>query len=248
MHPIVQYPVYTGIHADFMVKSSASFTSQVTAMQTRTTFLVFPLSLLLAVFAGSVFGEEVLLEDYESGGDFEPGDWANSFEDSMGNRNASHDGGDFAVVDWATKWSGLPSHGPVEDYSRFTTFQVDVMVEKGQPVQEGSNFYFQLMNETDAGYAYWEKFVPQEKVPADGKWHRIKFRIDTMSKGHGDGGQPPTDFRTINGTVCGMTFDDEDDDKFKMKRANFDNLTLSDENISETTVTDSPKTVESVTR
>lgn len=192
--------------------------------------------------AATSTAEEVLLEDYEGGGAFSPAEWANTFEDADGNANGAHDAGKFAAVQWATKWSGMPSTGPTKDLSRFKTFQVDVMVEKGEPVEEGSNFYFQLLNETSAGYSYWEIFVPQTKVPADGKWYRVKFPLDRMDKGHGDGGDPPEDFTTIMGTTCGMTFDEEAD-QFKLKRANFDNLTLSDDVVTETKVAPSPKTV-----
>jgi hypothetical protein len=211
-------------------------------MPNRTT-LPFILVLFSALyFNQSCFAEELLLEDYEGGGLFAPADWANSFADSEGNSNSAQDAGKFAVVQWATQWSGIPSNGSARDVSRFNTFQVDVMVEKGQPVEEGSNFYFQLLNETSQGYSYWEIYVPQSKVPADGKWHRVKFQLSRMDKGHGDGGDAPTDFKTTNGTVCGMTFD-EQDDKFKMKRASFDSVTLTDEEITETTVAASPKTV-----
>ena len=187
---------------------------------------------LLAASFNNVVAEELLLEDYQHGGCFEPSDWANSFEDSEGNRNAAEDQGEYAVVHWATKWSGMPSNGTVHDFSRFKTFQVDVMVEKGQPVEDGANFYFQLINQSDVGYSYWEAFVPQSKVPADGKWYRVQFPLTMMDEGHGDGGDPPKDFSTVTGTVCGMTFDDEPD-QFKMKRANFDNLTLNDKKVSE---------------
>ena len=186
--------------------------------------------------------DELILEDYEGGGEFDPGPWANSFKDSEGNTNSARHKDSVAIVHWATKWSGLSSTGPVVDVSKFTTFQVDVMVEKGQPVQDECYFFFQLLNKTSRGYSYWEVYVPQNLVPADGKWHRVKFPLSRMDKGYGDGGVPPGDFKTIFGTQCGMTFD-EPEDQFKFKRANFDNLTLTDEEITETTVKLSPKTV-----
>jgi hypothetical protein len=106
-------------------------------------------------FVSQTYAEEVLLEDYEGGGLFSPADWANTFSDGAGNENAAKAEGGCAVVDWATQWSGLPSMGPSEDFSKMKTFQADVMVEKGQPNEEGANFYFQLGNETSAGYSYW---------------------------------------------------------------------------------------------
>lgn len=211
-------------------------------MLIRTTLPILLILFAVLYSTPSCIAEELLLEDYESGGLYEPADWANSFADAEGNSNSARDTGKFAVVQWATKWSGIPSNGAARDVSRFKTFQADVMVEKGQPVEAGSNYYFQLLNETLQGYSYWEIYVPQSMVPANGKWHRVKFQLSRMDNQHGDGGDPATDFRTINGTVCGMTFD-EDDDKFKVKRASFDNVTLTDEVITETTVAESPKSV-----
>ena len=84
------------------------------------------------------------------------------------------------IKEWATKWSGMPSTGESTDLSRFVTFQVDVMVPKDQPVEKGANFYFQLLNQTDQGYSYWELFVPQVLVPADGQWHQVRFYEESM--------------------------------------------------------------------
>ena len=204
-------------------------------MKNRITLPLAVMLLSIVLQLATASAEERLLEDYENGGAFRPTDWANAFQDADGNQNGAIDAGKFAMVQWATKWSGLPSTGPTQDCSRFTAFQVDVMVEKGEPVEDGSNFYFQLLNQTSQGYSYWEIYVPQPKVPADGKWYRVRFPLARMDKGHGDGGDPPADFKTINGTVCGMTFDEEED-KFKLKRASFDNITLTDDEIKETIV------------
>jgi hypothetical protein len=133
-------------------------------------------------------------------------------------------------VSWGTKWSGIPSTGESKDFSKFKTYVVDVMVEKGQPVEENANFYFQLINQSDIGYSYWEVFVPQTMVPADGRWHQVRVPINTMVKGSGDGGEDPEDFTTIIGTCNGMTFD-ETGDKFKFKQAFFDNVKLSTESV-----------------
>ncbi|QDT09144.1 hypothetical protein [Planctomycetes bacterium K23_9] len=186
--------------------------------------LVFSLLTPLAV------GEEKLLEDFQYGGCFSVADWANTFEDADGRANEAIVSSKVARVSWATKWSGIPSTGESHDFSKFKTYQVDVMVEKGQPVEENANFYFQLINQTDAGYSYWEVFVPQTMVPADGQWHRVQVPIKSMVKGSGDGGEDPSDFTTIIGTCSGMTFD-ETGDKFKFKRAFFDNVTLSTESV-----------------
>ena len=175
--------------------------------------------------------EEVLLEDYQYGGCFAPADWANTFSDGKGNQNATKSAKGVAVVDWATQWSGLPSNGEIQDFSKFKTFQADVRVAEGEPVESGSNFYFQLLNESAQGYSYWEAFVPQEKVPADGKWYRVRFPLARMAKGFGDGGEAPADFTTIAGTCCGMTFDETENDLYQPKQAHFDNLVLSDEEV-----------------
>ncbi|MFK8111082.1 MAG: hypothetical protein AB8B91_02715 [Rubripirellula sp.] len=198
-------------------------------------------ALLVGVFCSPSYAEDLLLEDYSGRGIFQMATWANSFEDPEGNQNSAKVEGKVAVVDWATKWSGLPSNGPAEDVSRYKTFQVDVMVEKGQPNEEGSHFYFQLLNETDAGYSYWELFVPQSKVPADGKWYRVRFPMSEMVTGFGDGGDAPTNFDSIIGTTCGMTFDEEN--KFKLKRARFDNVFLTIEKVDGIEVKPSPDTV-----
>ncbi|NND97085.1 MAG: hypothetical protein HKN47_07140 [Pirellulaceae bacterium] len=202
--------------------------------------VIFSCILLLAL--GSVNADELVLEDYQGGGEFQVADWANSFADPEGNRNSAIQSDQRAVVTWATKWSGLPSNGEAIDASTYTTFQADVMVPKDQPAQEGTNFYFQLLNEGDVGYSYWEAYVPQTLVPSDGKWYRIEFPIKSMATGHGDGGEKPTDFKTINGTVCGMTFD-EDGSKFKLKKALFDNLTLTTNVVKKATASPSPKSV-----
>ena len=209
-------------------------------MTSRYPVLSFILTTMLTFFASSLVAEEVVLEDYQGGGVFEPADWGNSFEDAKGNVNKAAVEGGVAVVDWATKWSGQPSSGTAQDFSKLKTFQVDVMVAKDQPVQTGSNFYFQLTNETDQGFSYWELFVPQEKIPADGKWYRVQFPMSRMDKGHGEGGELPTDFKTVHGTVCGMTYDDEVD-QYTMKQASFDNVTLADKPVEEITITVIPK-------
>ena len=211
-------------------------------MSNQTTRLL-PAFLLSVASMLPVFAEEVLLEDFQYGGTFDVADWANAFTDSDGNQNAAFDDGDFALVRWATKWSGIPSTGTAADFSKFKTFQVDVMVEKGQPVEDEANFYFQLLDETDQGYAYWETFVAQNKVPADGKWYRVQFPISTMVGSAGDGAEKPTDFKTIMGCCCGMTFDPEGENKFKFKRAFFDNVTLSTEAVDGPVVKPSPKSV-----
>lgn len=202
-------------------------------MQHSATARFFAILLSVCWITPGTFAEEVLLEDYQYRGCFSPADWANSFSDGKGNANAAKQADNVAVVDWATQWSGLPSNGETKDFSKFKTFQADVRVAKGQPVEEGSNFYFQLLNESDRGYSYWEAFVPQDKVPADGKWYRVRFPLTMMAKGFGDGGEAPTDFSTINGTVCGMTFDEKDNDVYQPKQAHFDNLILSDDKLSE---------------
>ena len=187
---------------------------------------------LFALFASPSFAEELLLEDYSYGGEFSPEDWANRFTDKEGNQNSAEQENKTAVVHWATKWSGLPSTGSEIDVTKFKSFQADVMVAKGQPVEDESNFYFQLLNKIDQGYSYWEAFVPQNKVPADGQWHRVTFAISKMVAASGDGGENPSDFKTIYGTTCGMTYD-EDGSKFKYKEASFDNLKLLTDEVEE---------------
>ena len=197
-------------------------------------------ALCLAVLASSLPAEEILLEDYQYGGCFSVADWANTFADSDGRANESTVSSKVASVSWATKWSGIPSTGEAKDFSEYKTFQVDVMVEKGQPVEDEANFYFQLVDQSDVGFAYWEVFVPQSKIPADGQWYRIQLPIKSMVTGQGEGGEAPSDFKTIIGTCCGMTFD-EDGDKFKFKQAFFDNVKLSTEPVKDVQVSKMPK-------
>jgi len=169
-----------------------------------------------------------LLEDYEDKGHFTAATWANTEQDSEGNANAARDDGEYGVVDWATKWSGLPStnYESALDLSEYKTYQVDVMVEEGQPMEEGAVFYMQLLCEAETGYAYWEAHVPQSLVPADGKWHRVRVPIKSMNAAAGDGADTPTDLKTIVGCCNGMTFD-EDGSKFKFKKCAFDNVFVS---------------------
>jgi hypothetical protein len=185
---------------------------------------------ILALFAPIAVAEETLLEDFQYGGCFSVADWANTFADPDGRENESVVSSKVGRVSWGTKWSGIPSTGESKDFSKFKTYVVDVMVEKGQPVEENANFYFQLINQSDIGYSYWEVFVPQTMVPADGRWHQVRVPINTMVKGSGDGGEDPEDFTTIIGTCNGMTFD-ETGDKFKFKQAFFDNVKLSTESV-----------------
>ena len=194
------------------------------------------------LISSSANAEEVLLEDYQYGGKFEAADWYNTFADPNGRENDVNTDGVFAVVNWATKWSGAPSTGEVMDLSKFKTYQVDVRVEKGQPTEEGANFYAQLLTQADEGYAYWEVFAPQEKVPADGKWYRLQIPIKNMVAAAGDGADAPTDFTNVNGCCVGMTFDEEGD-RFKFKTCAFDNVILLTDEIDEIKVAPSPKTV-----
>lgn len=192
-------------------------------------------SLALALIPTLCNAEELLLEDYEKGGCFDVNRFHNDFADPDGKTNSSRDAGEFAEVEWAAKWSGLESIGPVRNLSRYKTFQADVCVEPGQPVEKESNFYFQLLNASTEGYSYWEKYVPQSEVPADGKWYRVRFSLNGLSTGHGDGGKKPENFETITGTVCGMTYD-KDGSKYKFKIAKFDNITVVSESVDETEV------------
>ena len=180
---------------------------------------------LACLITHSIAADEILLEDYEGKGKFSMADWANSFEDAKGRTNSADKKGGVAVVKWGSKWSGLPSTGERLDLSKHMSFQVDVMVSRGQPVQAESNYYFQLLDDVDSGYAYWEAFIPQTKVPADGKWYRITFPIKIMEPGFGDGAEKPDGRTKINGCCCGMTFD-ENGDKFDYKQVQFDNVTV----------------------
>lgn len=184
--------------------------------------------------------DDFVMTDYEGGGVCEAADWANTFEDADGKQNLVRIDNKTSLVDWATQWSGLPMICPPRDVSKYATFIADVKVEKGQPVQDGSNFYFQLLNASDVGYSYWETYVPQAKVPADGRWYRVHLPMNKMVPQSGDGAQMPKDFKTVSGTVCGMTYDDPNDDKFKFKQTRFDNVILSEKPVKEVTVTVSP--------
>ncbi len=201
-------------------------------------FSLVPFSLgSQAVFAQDVFvGSDLLLEDFEGNGPFTVDDWANTETDSEGNANSAQDAGDYGTVTWATQWSGIPSTNyDGVDLSKYKTYQVDVMVEEGQPVEEGSNFYLQLLSKTDVGYAYWEAYIPQTLVPADGNWYRVRVPIDSMNAKAGDGAEEPADLKTIVGCCNGMNFD-EDGSKFKFKKCGFDNVKVSTLQIEEAEV------------
>lgn len=172
------------------------------------------------------FADDLLLEDYEDNGSFHVNRFDNSYRDSNGRKNFSGNAGTYATVNWAAKWSGLESTGKSIDLDEYKTFQVDIMVKPDQPVEAETNFYFQLLYKTDVGYAYWEYFVPQRKVPADGKWYRIQFPFKNFYANAGNGADKPADFATIVGTVCGMTFD-ETGDVYEYKTAHFDNIKVS---------------------
>lgn len=182
----------------------------------------------------------LLLEDYEGNGPLAVADWSNSATDSEGNANAAKDAGEYATVSWATQWSGLPSTNyDGMDLSKYKTYQVDVMVEEGQPVEEGANFFLQLLCKAETGYAYWEAYVPQNLVPADGKWYRVRVPIESMNASSGDGADAPTDRKTIIGCCNGMTFD-EDGSKFKFKKCAFDNVTVTTTEVEKAVVQPAP--------
>lgn len=192
-------------------------------MRNLAIFVVFG-SIMLVSQIG--FAQDLLLEDYEGNGRFTVADWANTFEDSEGNANKAVDDGEHAVVSWATQWSGLPSTNyDAIDLTEYKTYQVDVMVEAGQPMEEGANFYVQLLCKVDTGYAYWEAYVPQSLVPADGKWYRVSVPIKSMVASAGDGADQPTDRKAIVGCCNGMTFD-EGGSTFKFKQCAFDNVVV----------------------
>jgi len=193
----------------------------------RTLIALF-VSVSLTLVSQVGFAQDLLLEDYEGNGPLAVADWRNTESDSEGNANAAEDSGEYATVSWATQWSGLPStnYEDAMDLSKYMTYQVDVMVEEGQPVEEGANFYVQLLCKADVGYGYWEAYVPQGLVPADGKWHRVRVPIKSMNAVGGEGADAPTDLKTIVGCCNGMTFD-EDGSKFKFKKCAFDNVKVS---------------------
>lgn len=188
---------------------------------------LFTLIAVAVLSQSTLMADEMLLEDYQNGGVFNASRFDNDFQDTLGRQNTSKDGGDFSEVKWAAKWSGLASTGRARNLSRFKTFQVDVMVKPGQPVQDKTNFYFQLLHQVNVGYAYWEFFVPQDKIKADGKWYRVQFPYSKFRAAAGDGGTEPVNFETIVGTVGGMTYD-EDGDTFDFKTAHFDNFKVTD--------------------
>lgn len=207
-------------------------------MRTLITLVVY---VLLTLVSQNGFAQDLLLEDYEGNGPLTIADWASTEEDSEGNANAAQDAGDFATVSWATKWSGLPSVDyDGMDLSKYNTYQIDVMVEEGQPVEEGSHFFLQLLSKTDGGYAYWESYVPQTLVPADGKWYRLRVPIESMKAVAGDGADVPTDRKEIVGCCNGMAFD-EDGSTFKFKKCALDNVFVSTDEVEKTVVQPVPQ-------
>lgn len=195
-------------------------------MRTLITWIV-AVSLSLVSQTGSA--EDLLLEDYEGNGPFSVANWGNTETDSEGNANVAQDVGEHATVSWATQWSGLPSAIAIEDaldLSKFKTYQVDVMVEEGQPVEQGAQFLVQLLCKADVGYAHWEAYIPQNLAPADGKWYRLRVPIDSMTAVAGRGANTPTDRKAIIGCHNGMAFD-EDGSQFKFKQCSFDNVIVS---------------------
>ena len=199
------------------------------------TLVALVVSVSLALVPQIGFAQDLLLEDYEGNGPLTVAEWSNTQEDSEGNANAAQDAGEYATVSWATKWSGLPStnYDDAMDLSKYKTYQVDVMVEEGQPMEEGASFFLQLLCETEVGYAYWEAYVPQSLVAADGKWYRVRVPIDSMKAVAGDGADLPTDRKTIVGCCNGMAFD-EDGSKFKFKKCAFDNVVVSTTEVEKT--------------
>jgi len=193
------------------------------------TLVALVVSVAFSLASQSGFAQDLLLEDYEGNGPLTVADWGNTESDSEGNANSAQDAGEYATVRWATKWVGLPSTNYDDDgmdLSKYKTYQVDVMVEEGQPVEEGANFFLQLLCKTEVGYAYWESYVPQSLVPADGKWYRVRVPIESMNPVAGEGADKPKDRKTIVGCCVGMAFD-EDGSMFKFKKCAFDNVVVS---------------------
>ena len=196
------------------------------------TLVALVVSVTFSLVSQIGFAQDLLLEDYEGNGPLTVADWGNTESDSEGNANLAQDAGEYATVSWATKWAGLPStnYENAMDLSKYKTYQVDVMVEEGQPVEEGANFFLQLLCEAGVGYAYWEAYVPQSLVPADGKWYRVRVPIASMNPVAGEGADKPTDRKTIIGCCVGMAFD-EDGSMFKFKKCAFDNVVVSTDEV-----------------
>lgn len=183
----------------------------------------------------------VLLQDYEGGGLFGSVNPANHDTDNSGNTNDAYDAGTYMTVDWATTWSGGNSSGAETNLNAYDTYQFDIMVPVGQPVEAGSSFYLQFNCTATNEWSYWEYYVGQNNIPADGTWYRVQFPMGDMWGGSGPNEDDPTDFSEIQGITIGMTYDPPPGSTYQFKSAHLDNVGLTDDGVTGLTITAIPE-------
>ncbi|MBU0676791.1 MAG: hypothetical protein KJ626_01635 [Verrucomicrobia bacterium] len=190
----------------------------------------------LAVSSGTARAD-LLLADYEGGGLFTgaigAANQGASGLDPSGSNDA-YDAGLFMTVDWATLWSGGSKFGAIADLSGNDTYSFDIRVGVGQPVEAGANFYAQL---NDAGGGYFEQYISQTLILADGNWYRVKFPISGMNN---VAAPNPAALTNASGVTLGMTFDSDGDD-FLFKSVDIDNVQVTQDGVTGLEITIVPE-------
>lgn len=185
---------------------------------------------------------EIQLEDYETG-PFYYSHPASTLTNDIGETNAAWDAGTHAEVEWAIQWSGAASYGATQNLESMDTYQIDIMVQTGQPVEAGSRFYCQLNSApyvTNAGaWSYWESNFQQTNIPADGQWYRIQFPFSDMDTHSGPVLNDPTNFASIIGVNIGMS-GDVTGTNYLFKTAYFDNIIATDTGVTELVISPRP--------
>jgi len=184
---------------------------------------------------------ETLFEDYEMGGSFFFSYRSSGSPDTnvLYQTNDAHDAGIYAKVKWATKWCGSSSFSTdTQDVQWADTFEIDVQVPVGEPVESGANFYYQMNTGVTnvGGWAYWGANMAQTNIPADGYWYRVKIPFSSFSGSSGGGAPVPDSYSNIIGVTIGMTYDDTGTN-YQFKTAYFDNVKATDAGVSSLTTT-----------
>jgi len=189
--------------------------------------------------AGYSVAIERLLTDYEHGGPFIGVSPANNFTNIYSQTNDAYDAGIYATVDWASSWSGASAYGgPTQDLDWADTYQVDIMVEEGQPLENGGAYYYcQFAYGVSTGWAWGEFKFAQTNVSVDGSWYRVQFPISNMNTNVGGGAEMPTNKASVNGVTAGMTGNNSNGTLFAFRTASFDNVLVSDAGITNVVVT-----------
>lgn len=195
----------------------------------------------LCLITLSASATETLFEDYEAGGAFyfSHRSSGSPHTNSLHQTNDAHDAGIYGKVKWATKWCGAASFSSnTQDVDWADTYELDIKVPEGEPVESGTLFYFQMncAPSVPGGWAYWSTNIMQTNVLADGYWYRVQIPFGSFNASGGGGSTAPVNYSNVIGVTAGMQHDASGTD-YQFKTAYFDNIKATDAGVSSVTVT-----------